>query len=77
MRYDYSRQRLGAITLRLLTHLAAERGFSEWREALLSGSTVNSTEKRAAWHTALRAGAAAPAEVKETLATMKSWSSLG
>ena len=71
VRYDYSRQRLGAITLRLLTHLAAERGFSEWRVALLSGSTVNSTEKRAAWHTALRAGAAAPAEVKETLARMK------
>jgi glucose-6-phosphate isomerase len=71
VRYDYSRQRLGAMTLRLLTHLAAERGFSEWREALLSGSTVNSTEKRAAWHTALRAGDGAPAEVKETLARMK------
>ena len=71
VRYDYSRQRLGAMTLRLLTHLAAERGFSEWREALLSGSTVNSTEKRAAWHTALRSGNSAPAEVKETLARMK------
>jgi hypothetical protein len=67
VRFDYSRQRLGAMTLRLLTHLAAERGFPEWRIALLSGSTVNSTEKRAAWHTALRAGDAAPAEVKETL----------
>ena len=61
VRYDYSRQRLGAMTLRLLTHLAAERGFAEWREALLAGSAVNSTEKRAAWHTALRAGDAAPA----------------
>ena len=68
LRYDYSRQRLGAITLRLLAHLAAERGFAEWREALLGGSEVNSTEKRAAWHTALRAGDSAPAEVKETLA---------
>ena len=56
VRYDYSRQRLGAMTLRLLTHLAAERGFSEWREALLAGSAINSTENRAAWHTALRAG---------------------
>ena len=37
MRYDYSRQRLGAMTLRLLAHLAAERGFAEWREALLAG----------------------------------------
>ncbi|HEV3009812.1 MAG TPA: glucose-6-phosphate isomerase [Burkholderiales bacterium] len=71
LRYDYSRQRLGAITLRLLAHLAAERGFAEWRDALLAGSEINSTEKRAAWHTALRAGDAAPAQVKETLARMK------
>ena len=70
-RYDYSRQRLGAMTLRLLAHLAAERGFPEWREALLAGSEVNSTEKRAAWHTALRAGDSAPLEVKQTLARMK------
>ena len=72
VRYDYSRQRLGAMTLRLLTHLAGERGFAEWREALLAGSAVNSTENRAAWHTALRAGDAAPAEVKETLGRLKS-----
>ena len=71
LRYDYSRQRLGAMTLRLLAHLAAERGFAEWREALLGGSEVNSTEKRAAWHTALRAGESAPVEVKETLERMK------
>ena len=71
VRYDYSRQRLGAITLRLLAHLAAERGFAEWREALFAGAEINSTEKRAARHTALRAGAAAPREVKETLARMK------
>jgi glucose-6-phosphate isomerase len=71
VRYDYSRQRVGAITLRLLAHLAAERGFAEWREALLAGSEVNSTEKRAAWHTALRAGDGAPPEVKDTLARMK------
>jgi glucose-6-phosphate isomerase len=71
VRYDYSRQRLGAITLRLLTHLAAERGFAEWREALFAGSEINSSEKRAAWHTALRSGEAAPRDVKETLARMK------
>jgi glucose-6-phosphate isomerase len=74
LRYDYSRQRLGAMTLRLLSHLAAERGFAEWREALLAGSEINSTEKRAAWHTALRAGDSAPPEVKETLARMKTLS---
>ncbi len=71
VRYDFSRQRLGAMTLRLLAHLAAERGFPEWREALLAGAEVNSTEKRPAWHTALRAGDSAPAQVKETLARIK------
>jgi glucose-6-phosphate isomerase len=74
VRFDYSRQRLGAITLRLLAYLAAERGFAEWRNALLAGSKVNSTENRAAWHTALRSGDTAPAEVKATLATMKNLS---
>src|SRR5205085_9039040 len=29
VRYDYSRQRLGVMTLRLLAHLAEERGFDE------------------------------------------------
>ena len=52
LRYDYSRQRLGAMTLRLLANLAAERGFAEWRDALLAGKPVNNTENRAAWHTA-------------------------
>ena len=71
VRYDYSRQRLGEITLRLLAHLGAERGFPEWREALLAGAEVNSTEGRAAWHTALRSGDSAPREVKEVLSRMK------
>ena len=72
LRYDYSRQRLGAITLRLLANLAAERGLPEWREALLSGKPVNTSEKRAAWHTALRAGNGSPPEVLRTLDSMKS-----
>jgi len=70
VRYDYSRQRLGALTLRLLSHLAEERGFAEWREALLSGQPVNNTENRAAWHTALRASSP-PAEVREALGRMR------
>ena len=74
VRYDYSRQRIGAMTLRLLAHLAEERGFAEWREALLSGKVVNSTEQRAAWHTALRSSSP-PAEVGETLARMRALSS--
>jgi glucose-6-phosphate isomerase len=70
MRYDYSRQRLGAMTIRLLAKLAAERGFDEWREALLGGKPVNDTENRAAWHSALRADDAPP-EVRTTLERAK------
>jgi len=70
VRYDYSRQRLGAMTLRLLSHLAEERGLAAWRDALLSGKGVNSTENRPAWHTALRS-ATPPAEVRDTLARMR------
>ena len=71
LRYDYSRQRMGAMTLRLLANLAAERGLPEWRDALLGGKPINTSESRAAWHTALRAGDGAPAEVRETLARMQ------
>jgi glucose-6-phosphate isomerase len=68
---DYSRQRIGALGLRLLERLAAERGFADWRRALYAGEPVNATEGRAARHTALRARAAAPAEVKQALARMR------
>jgi glucose-6-phosphate isomerase len=74
LRYDFSRQRLGAVTLRLLAKLAAERGLAEWRDALLTGKPVNDTEDRAAWHTALRS-ATAPPEVAQTLARMRELSS--
>jgi glucose-6-phosphate isomerase len=74
VRYDYSRQRVGAMGLRLLAHLAEERGLAGWRDALLSGKTVNSTENRAAWHTALRS-ATPPAEVAATLERMRSLAS--
>jgi glucose-6-phosphate isomerase len=71
LRYDYSRQRVGAMTLRLLANLAAERGLPAWRDALFKGEPINSTENRAAWHTALRAGSTSPAEVLQTLRRMK------
>jgi glucose-6-phosphate isomerase len=74
VRLDYARQRLGAMTLRLLAHLAEERGLAEWRDALFSGRPINHTEDRAAWHTALRASDA-PAEVRETLGRMKAHAS--
>ena len=70
LRYDYSRQRVGAMTLRLLSRLAAERGFDAWRAALLAGKPVNDTESRAAWHSALRAPDA-PSEVLQTLQRMR------
>jgi glucose-6-phosphate isomerase len=73
IRYDYSRQRLGAVTLRLLAKLAGERDFATWRQALLSGGHVNSTEDRAAWHTALRSESP-PGEVAETLVRLKTLS---
>lgn len=68
---DYSRQRVGALTLRLLAQLAAERGFEDWRAALLAGEPINSTEGRAVRHAELRAGDAAPSEVKAALARMR------
>jgi len=67
MRLDYSRQRLGRMTLELLERLAHERGLSGWRAALFGGAPINSTENRAAWHTALRSGDAAPAESQAAL----------
>jgi glucose-6-phosphate isomerase len=73
VRYDYSRQRLGAMTVRLLAKLAAERDFAAWRRGLFGGARINSTEDRAAWHTALRSDSASP-EVKETLERVKALS---
>ncbi len=71
IRLEFSRQRVTALTLRLLAQLAGERGLDEWRQALLDGMPVNTTEDRAAGHTALRAGAGAPAEVQQTLERMR------
>ena len=53
VRLDYSRQRLGTLTLQLLAQLAAERGFDEWRAALFAGGKINSTEDRSAGHIAV------------------------
>jgi glucose-6-phosphate isomerase len=71
LKLDYSRQRAGAITVRLLARLAEERALPAWRDALLKGEPVNNTEMRPAWHTALRAGAASPPEVRDALARVK------
>ena len=52
---DYSKNRLDAHTLTLLTALAAERGVEAQRAAMFAGERINSTENRAVLHTALRA----------------------
>jgi glucose-6-phosphate isomerase len=74
VRLDFSRQRIGAMTLRLLARLAGERGLPQWRDGLFGGAKINSTEERAAWHTALRSGGSLPPEVRQTLTQMKALS---
>lgn len=68
---DYSKNRISGETMALLFALARERDVPARITALLAGKRVNVTEKRAAWHTALRAGHAAPREVRRTLAAMR------
>ncbi|MEU0541870.1 glucose-6-phosphate isomerase [Nocardia sp. NPDC005978] len=54
---DYSKNRVDARTLDLLVALAEERGLRAGIEAMCTGSPINTTEGRAALHTALRAPA--------------------
>lgn len=76
---DYSKNRITDETLRCLLALALECGLPQRRDAMFRGDTANSTENRAALHTALRApmgekimvdGADVVAPVHETLAHM-------
>ena len=52
---DYSKNRIDDRTLKLLAELAAECGLAERIEAMFRGDTINTTEKRAVMHVALRA----------------------
>ncbi|BBI99569.1 glucose-6-phosphate isomerase [Ferrigenium kumadai] len=52
--FDYSKNRINAETVKLLLALASQAGLPGWIERLFSGDKVNSTERRAALHTALR-----------------------
>ena len=52
---DYSKNRLNQTTLALLLDLARERRVEQQRDALFAGEKINTTEQRAALHTALRA----------------------
>jgi len=68
---DYSKNWVVPETLDLLVALLQECDVPGQVIDLLAGKRVNITEKRAAWHTALRAGPAAPREVRKTLAAMR------
>jgi glucose-6-phosphate isomerase len=52
---DYSKNRITDETLRLLLRLADERGVAKRRDAMFAGETINTTERRAVLHVALRA----------------------
>jgi len=51
---DFSKQRVTDRTLELLTALASTAGLADRIEAMFSGERINTTEDRAALHTALR-----------------------
>jgi glucose-6-phosphate isomerase len=52
---DYSKNRVTTETIRLLLALADERGVARRRDAMFAGEAINTTERRAALHVALRA----------------------
>jgi len=52
---DYSKNRITDETMQMLLHLAAERGVAKRRDAMFRGEKINTTEKRAVLHVALRA----------------------
>src|SRR6476620_5058124 len=51
---DYSKHRVDRETMRLLVDVARVAGVEERRDAMLRGDHVNTSENRAALHTALR-----------------------
>jgi glucose-6-phosphate isomerase len=52
---DYSKNRITDETVRLLLRLADERGVATRRDAMFAGEKINTTERRAVLHVALRA----------------------
>ena len=51
---DYSKNIVNEETLQLLLELAKEAKVQEWRDKMLKGELINTTEQRAVLHTALR-----------------------
>src|SRR5665647_1345341 len=52
--FDYSKNRISTETIKLLVALAEQSGLSASIESMFGGDKINSTEHRAALHTALR-----------------------
>ncbi|HUC04938.1 MAG TPA: glucose-6-phosphate isomerase [Acidimicrobiales bacterium] len=57
---DYSKHRVTAETMHLLTAVAAAAGVEARRDAMFAGAHINTTEDRAVLHVALRTPAGAP-----------------
>lgn len=70
---DYSKQRLDQHTMGLLRQLAEQAGLRRWMERMRAGEPINHTEGRAVRHADLRAGVAAPPEVKAVLARLSTF----
>ena len=54
MLVDYSKHRITSETMALLLALARQAGVEAWRDRMFAGEKINSTEKRAVLHIALR-----------------------
>ena len=52
--FDFSKNRINEDTIRLLIELAEQADMRNWIERLFDGGEINSTEHRAALHSALR-----------------------
>ncbi len=52
--FDYSKNRIDAHSVKLLIELTEQAGLPTWIERMFRGDKINSTERRAALHTALR-----------------------
>ncbi|MEO8331864.1 MAG: glucose-6-phosphate isomerase, partial [Gallionella sp.] len=61
--FDYSKNRIDEETIRLLVALAEQAGLASNIERMFNGEKINSTEQRAALHTALRNRSGRPVHV--------------
>ena len=83
MLLDYSKNRIGRETMRLLIQLARQQDVEGWRSAMFAGEKINRTENRSVLHVALRNRSLRPVlvggrdvmvDVREVLAHMRVFS---